>query len=173
MGTVVLLAGYGLVVVMMLVYFVFLFDSATGGLDFTSSRMTGNLVIGIIKRQNLDNGNFYDLGSARGKFAARIAKNLPGLKVYGFDNSGLRIFISKIRSPFVKNVQFKKQDIFTANVSKANVIYLYLPQELMPALEKKLQKELKPGSLVITNRVSFSGRQPTQTLDKLFIYKFA
>jgi len=183
MATVVLLVGYGLIFVIftvLLVYFVIFFDSTVGNLDFISSRLVAARVIDIVKRQHLEIGNFYDLGSARGQFAARIVKRLPKLKVYGFDNSGFRTFLSKIRSPFFKNLKFKKQDIFAVDVSAADVVYLYLPQELMPALQIKLQRELKRGGLVISNSVSFPSWSPSETFimdkdksnfKKLFVYK--
>ena len=180
----VLVVGYGLIFVVFIalfVYFVILLNSVVGKFDFVSSSQSISHVINIIKRQHLENGNFYDLGSARGKFAAGIAKKLPGLKIYGFDDSGFRVFCSKARSVFLKNLNFKKQDIFSADVSTADIVYLYLPQELMPTLEIKLQKELKPGSLIISNSVSFPGRQPSEILithkhrpdfEKLFVYQF-
>lgn len=178
-------AGYLLiffVLAVALAYVVFMSDSAIGHLDFISNRTVANRVIDIIKSKHLENGSFYDLGSAKGVFAARIAKTLPKLSVCGIDDSGFRIFCSNISAKFFKNLKFKKQDIFNADVSTANVVYLYLPQELMPALQTKLQKELKPGSLVISNSVSFSSWIPSETIavnknksdfKKLFVYKLA
>jgi len=169
-----------LVFVSILAYFLFVLDGFLGGLDFTSNRLTVEKVMDIIKRRHLENGNFYDLGSARGAFAAKIAKGLPGFRVYGIDDSRLRIFCSKARSIFLHNLKFIKQDIFTANISDADVVYLYLPQKLMPALQVKLQKELKRGSLVISTSVSFPSWQPTEVYDlnqkglivpKLFVYQ--
>jgi hypothetical protein len=76
----------------------------------------------------------------------------------------------KKRSLFSANVNFKTGNIFSADVSSADIVYLYLPQELMANLEIKLQKELKPGSLIISNSVSFRNWQPSFKQDKLFIY---
>ncbi len=178
-------AGYLLIFFVLaaaLAYVVFMSDSAIGHLDFTSNRIVANRVIDIIKSKHLENGSFYDLGSARGIFAVRIAKRLPKLSVYGIDDSRFRIFCSNISAKFFKNLQFKEQDIFTVDVSGADVVYLYLPKELMPALQTKLQKELKPGSLVISNSVSFDSWIPGETIavnknktdfKKLFVYKLA
>jgi SAM-dependent methyltransferase len=179
----VLVLGYGLISVIfiaLLFYFVILLDSTVGNFDFASSKLAVNQVVDIIKRRSLESGSFYDLGSARGKFAVRIARKFSGLKIYGFDDSWFRVFCSKTRSVFLKNLKFKKQDIFSADISSADIIYLYLPQELMPALQIKLRKELKPGSLIISNSVSFPGLEPSEILitnkrrpdfQKLFIYQ--
>lgn len=158
----------------------FFIDSSFGKLDFTSSGLVASRVIDIIKQQHLENGNFYDLGSARGAFAAKIAKGLPKITVYGIDDSRFRVCCSKARAIFFKNLKFKKQDIFIADVSTADVVYLYLPQELMPALQIKLQKELKQGAFVIAASVSFPSWPPARIYDlknaglkvpKLFLYR--
>jgi trans-aconitate methyltransferase len=161
-------------------FFVYLSDGFFGKLDFTTGRLAADNVVKILKDYSLQNGNFYDLGSCRGEFAKEIAKNFPNLKVCGIDDSSLRIFLSNARGLFLKNLQFEKQDIFNSNFSSANVVYLYLPQELMPELETKLQKELKPGALAISASVSFPNWQPEQIYDldrkrfkvpKIFVYK--
>lgn len=160
-------------------FLIFLVDRFFGGLDFTSGRLVANQVVKIVKDQNFKNGSFYDLGSCRGGFAIRIAKALPNFWVYGIDDSRFRVFCSKSKAIFFKNLKFKKQDIFTADVSSADIIYLYLPQELMPGLQTKLQKELKLGALVISASVSFPSWPPAQVYDlkqaglkvpKLFVY---
>ena len=160
--------------------FLFLVDWAFGGMDFITKQAAINQIVQIIRERHLGNGKFYDLGSARGKFAAKIGKTLPGLQVYGVDDNGFRVLCAKVRSVFFKNVNFRKENIFKTVVSSADIIYLYLPQELMPDLQTKLQKELKSGALVITTSVSFPSWQPMQIYDlkqeelkvpKLFLYK--
>lgn len=163
-----------------LIILVFLIDSIFGGLDFATNQAAINQVIDIIKSRHLENCNFYDLGSCRGGFALRIAKGLPNLRVLGVDNSLYRTLLAKTRGVFLKNLTFKRGDIFKTNVSDVNVVYLYLPQEVMPGLQAKLQEELKPGSLVISASVSFPNWRPFKIYDlpkaefvvpKLFVYK--
>ena len=158
---------------------IFLFDAAFGGLDFASSQMAADAVAKIIRDRYLEKENFYDLGSCRGKFAIKLAKILPGLQIIGIDNSPLRVFSSKLKSIFLKNITFAYGNIFHTDVSLANIVYLYLPQELMPDLQAKLQKELKRGALVISNSVSFPNWQASSIVNlpndtsitkKLFIY---
>ena len=165
-----LLAGVILVFLLVFCFFVLLFDAFFGGLDFASNRKAVITVIKIIKDYNLENGNFYDLGSARGGFAVKIAKALPRMNITGIDNNRLRVFLAKARSLLIKNLNFKKENIFKVNVLSANIIYIYLPQELMPDLETKLRQELKLGAMVITNKVSFTNWPSTQKFNNLFIY---
>ena len=152
-------------------FFIFLSDSVFGGQDFsTNSRACKNL-IEIIKKYNLAaTGNFYDLGSCRGGIAVTVAKAFPNLSVHGVDDSKLRTVMAKLRSLFLKNAEFKKDNIFKTDVSAADIIYLYLPQELMAGLETKLQKELKPGALVISNSVTFPNWKFNFNKEQLFTY---
>jgi len=150
--------------------FAFLADRVFGGLDFATGQDGVNQVVGVIKQRHLENRNFYDLGSARGTFACKIAKALPNLHVRGIDGSNFRVLWSNLTAIFIKNLKFKKENFFKTDVSSADIVYLYLPQQLMPGLQAKLQKELKPGSLVISKRVSFPDWQPVEKLKELFIY---
>lgn len=158
---------------------VYLFDAAFGGIDFVSNSAVALRVAQILKQRHVETGNFYDLGSCRGSFALKIGKMFPKLSVLGLDDSRYRTFFAKIRAKFLKNVKFSREDIFKSDVSPANVVYLYLPQELMPDLQNKLQKELTPGSLVVSHSVSFPAWQPVEsfilnpnspTSKKLFVY---
>jgi precorrin-6B methylase 2 len=161
---------FGFLSLTVFIFLVYLADGVFGGLDFASSRAQAKQVINIIKDRNLGSGRFYDLGSARGGFAVRIAKAFPKLHVRGIDDNGFRTAFAKFRSIFLNNVVFFKGSVFAADISSADIIYIYLPQELMPNLQDKLQKELKPGSIIISNRVSFPNWQPLKKIDRLFIY---
>lgn len=147
-------------------------DSAFGGEDFTSSKQQAALVSQIAIEQGRRPLVFYDLGSGRGAFASRLAKLLPWMKVEGMDNNWFRVFCATLRSVFVKNVHFSRQDIFSADLSNADIIYIYLPHEMMAKLENKLNTGLKNGALIITHSVSFPNQAPLKILEnKLFIYQ--
>ena len=161
-------------------YFVFMFDMVLGGHDFATSRAGVKQVSGILKTFHKDSGVLYDLGSCRGNFIVRLLKYCPELDATGVDNNSLRIFFSKILSRlFMRPAHFIKGDMFKADVSKADAVYIYLDISLMPALEKKLLNELKPGALVVTNTQSLPNWQPAQTFithpnkpsyEKMFAY---
>lgn len=168
-----------LVFVGVVLYLAVLIDLVAGKEDFATGKLVANQIIQIIKDRKLDNGNFYDLGSCRGEFASKIAKACPNLKVYGIDDSWFRTLLARRRAVFLKKLTFQRKNIFTVDVSLADIVYVYLPQELMPKLQDKLQKKLKPGALAITYRVSFGQWTPEQVLaigsqnserEKLFVY---
>ncbi len=154
-------------------YFAVLSDSIFGKEDFATSSFATNQIVQIIKDRKLDNGIFFDLGSCRGEFASQIAKACPNLKVLGIDDSWLRTWLARRRSVFLKNLTFKRENIFAIDVSSADIVYVYLPRELLPKLQAKLQKELKRGATVITNCVSFPSWQPEEHNGEIFVYKQA
>jgi len=161
-------------------FYVYLFDVVYGGHDFGTTKLAIKTVAQILRDYNKDSGNLYDLGSCRGDFLIGLLKFCPKLKAHGIDNSSLRVWLSKSLSKFkFRKSEFIKGDIFEQNYSNADSIYIYLDQSLFPALELKLQKELKSGAIVITNTQSFPNWQPDKTLivhpnkpkyEKMFIY---
>ncbi len=161
---------------------IFLFDSIIFGHDLPTSKKITKKIIEIIKEKKAN--NFYDLGCAHGSLAINIKRKLPNLSVIAIDNNSRRIFFAKLKNLFLKNkVKFLKKNILKLDLSKADILYTYLWYDLMPILEKKLKKELKPGAIVITNTSKFPSWQPvkkiityskkskTPDFETLFIYE--
>jgi len=147
-----------------LLWFVFIIDSIARGHDLPTSRRTTKVLFKIISEHKTAR-NFYDLGCARGALSCRIKKKFPTFHVYAIDNNSARIFFAKIRAfLFRQNVKFLRKDIFKVNLSDADIIYTYLWYDIMPPLEKKLQRELKQGAIVITNTSNFPTWKPIQKI---------
>ncbi|HRY59969.1 MAG TPA: class I SAM-dependent methyltransferase [Patescibacteria group bacterium] len=163
----------------LILYILVLIDQLMGHTLPTSLKATEK-IIEVIKEINPDATNFYDLGCARGRFALAIKKQLPSIEVVAIDNSRLRIFFAKIRALILhRKIKFIKNDIFKQNLSEVDVLYSYLWYDWLPPLEEKLKKELKKGSVVITNTSCFPNWNPIQTIilnpqkpdfEKLFVY---
>jgi hypothetical protein len=133
--------------------------------DFITSNEAVQRIGSIIIARDYHRGLLYDLGSCRGTFVFGILDVCPDLRVVGIDKSRLRTWCARLLSIFHNNRNhptFLKADIFETDVSRIDVAFAYLPRPLMPALETKLQRELKPGSLLITYRVHLPSWQPSQ-----------
>lgn len=147
-----------------LLLFVFMIDSALRGHDLPTSRRAVESIARIISEHKIAQ-NFYDLGCAHGALAVRIKRKFPALSVRAIDNSSVRIFFAKMRALlFRREVHFLRKNIFDVDLSDADIVYTYLWYDLMPPLEKKLQKELKHGAIVITNTSNFPNWKPIQTV---------
>lgn len=148
-----------------LIFFAFIINSTLYGHDLSTSHRVIRELIKIIKRHQLTVGTFYDLGSGWGKVVLTIKKELPHIKVYGIDKDRLRIFLAKLKAVMLgQKIVLSSRDILKADLGQADIIYCYLWYDLMPALEKKLQRELKPGTVVVTNTVNFPNWQPRQKI---------
>jgi predicted RNA methylase len=100
----------------------------------------------------------YDLGSGDGRIPITAAKT-HGARAVGIDIDPVRIReanenlkTAAAGDPGIaKRVQFLNQDLFTANISEATVVTLYLLPSLNIKLLPKLNKELKPGTRVVSH----------------------
>jgi len=165
--------------IFVVLFLVFALDSLRGH-DLPTSKRAIKALVNIILTYKPKTDKFYDLGCGRGDVVVAIKKELPFLTVCGIDSNTIRIFFSRIKAGILKRkILFSKQNIFQANLNTADVIYTYLWYDLMSPLEKKLQKELRPGSIIITNTSSFPTWKPEKTyitcpknpdFEKLFVY---
>ena len=92
----------------------------------------------------------YDLGSGTGKVLV-IAEKEFGAKPVGFEYSTPLFFLSKINLFLrgAKNSKVLRKNFFDADLSKADVIFMFLTPKAFKKLEDKFRRELKPGVRVI------------------------
>ncbi len=110
----------------------------------------------LLKTIPLKNKNFYELGSGDGRVVIEAAR--LGAKAYGIEQSYLRVLYSKFKAR--QNTNFIHGDIFKQNLSNADIVFIFLLPKGVEKLEPKLKKELKKGSLVITQTFYFNNWQP-------------
>ena len=100
----------------------------------------------------------YDLGSGDGRIPITAAK-VYGAKAVGIDidperirdaNENLKLSTASDRT-ILSRVKFLNQDLFTTDISEATVVTLYLLPSLNIKLIPKLNKELKPGTRVVSH----------------------
>lgn len=148
-----------------LLFLIFALDLMICGHDLPTSRRTARALVKIISQIKPDAKNFYDLGCGRGTLILTMKKKLPHLVVYGIDNSRIRVFFARLKSLILnRKVKIKREDVLKTDFKNADIIYTYLWYDMMPALEQKLQKELKQGAIVITNTSKFPNWEPMQKI---------
>jgi len=162
--SVLIILAFGIFTVL---FFIFMLDSLIKAHDLPTNGRTLRYLIKVISemKPESDTNTFYDLGCGHGIVTLAVKKRFPFLKVYGIDHNAIRIFFAKLRVIISgQKINFKKEDIFQTDLRDADMIYTYLWYDLMPLLEKKLQKELKKGAVIITNTSSFPGWQPVKKI---------
>jgi predicted O-methyltransferase YrrM len=110
----------------------------------------------------------YDLGCGDGRIVITAAKRY-GCKAVGYDIDPQRVKEAR-ENARINNVEhlvtIEHEDIFTLDLSDADVITLYLLPELNDKLMPQLEK-LKPGSRVVSHDFDISGVVPDE-IEKLY-----
>jgi SAM-dependent methyltransferase len=122
----------------------------------------------------------YDLGSGDGRIVITAAKT------YGASGVGFEIdpaLVKKARENAAKagvssRVRFVTQDLFTADLSRASVVTLYLLQSINERLRPKLVRQLKPGTRIVSHVFNMGPEWPpekTMTVDRsrIFLWSIA
>src|SRR5438477_10946524 len=103
----------------------------------------------------------YDLGCGDGRIPVTAAKKY-GSKAWGFDINPVRVkeSLENVEKNNVKNlVTIELKDIFELDLSKADVITLYLLPQLNVKLIPQLDK-LKPGCRIVSPDFNMEGVRP-------------
>ncbi len=107
----------------------------------------------------------YDLGCGDGRIVVTAAKKY-GCKAVGYDIARKRIreSLENVEKNNVGHlVRIEQRDIFTLDLSKANVVTLYLLPSLNVRLIPQLEK-LKPGSRIVSHDFDMKGVKPDKVV---------
>lgn len=101
-----------------------------------------------------------DLGSGRGELARCVAKRIPKASVTGVE---LALF-PYLQASFVQrwfgpnNLSYERGDFWSFDCTKADAVILYLGPLSVQRMGEKLHKELKQGSMVLSNTYPLLGK---------------
>ena len=122
----------------------------------------------MLRLANVQKGDvLYDLGSGDGRIAITAARKY-GIKATGIDIDPERIREANenAKKAGVTNlVQFRLEDLFTADFKDATVVTLYLLPDLNVKLRPKLWNELKPGTRIVSHQFEMGAWKPEKRLE--------
>ncbi len=128
----------------------------TGGPFVPSSKRS---VEAMVKLAHIKKGQtIYDVGSGDGRVLFEAAKH--GAHGVGIEINPYLVWYTRIIGYFGAyrgKITVLWKNLWSADLSKADVVFVYLIPWKMDVLADKLKKELKPGSLVISNSFIFPG----------------
>ena len=110
-------------------------------------------------------GQIYELGSGWGGISRTLADHFNSTPVIGIEISPLPFAISWLRnflSP-KSNLKLSYGDFFDTDLSDARLIVCYLSRDALIRLAPKLERELVPEALILSNSFGIPG---WRTLDK-------
>jgi len=122
----------------------------------------------MLRLANVQKGDvLYDLGSGDGRIAITAARKY-GIKATGIDIDPERIREANEnakKAGVTDRVQFRQEDLFTADFRDATVITLYLLPDLNVKLRPKLWSELKPGTRIVSHQFEMGAWKPEKRLE--------
>jgi ribosomal protein L11 methylase PrmA len=122
----------------------------------------------MLRLANVQKGDvLYDLGSGDGRIAITAAR-MYGIKATGIDIDPERIREANEnakRAGVTNLVQFRQENLFTADFRDATVITLYLLPDLNVKLRPKLWNELKPGTRIVSHQFEMGAWKPEKRLE--------
>lgn len=122
-------------------------------------------------KKDLEKVNFVDVGSGEGRVVRWAAKK--GMNAYGIELNPFLTLYSRFRgfiSPNRKRITTLNQNFNHQDFSKYDVVYLYIYREHMDTLLPKFEKELKNGSLIISNVFKFTDKEPDKKINRFNLY---
>jgi SAM-dependent methyltransferase len=108
----------------------------------------------------------YDLGSGDGRIVVLAAQKY-GARGVGIELQPRLVEISRQvarEGAVADRVTFIEGDLFTADISEATVVTLYLSRTVNMQLEPKLRRELRPGTRIVSHQFPIGYWKPDQSL---------
>jgi len=117
----------------------------------------------------------YDLGAGDGRVITTAVRKHP-VKAVGVEIDPLKCLLLRIRLRLMNlkgAARVLQADFFKVDLSKADVVFLYLSPIAHDRLGEKLRAELKPGARVVSYRRTIADWQPVTFLESegLYLYK--
>jgi phospholipid N-methyltransferase len=120
------------------------------------------------------NDILYDLGSGDGRIVTEAVKSY-GANAVGIEADPIRVLWSRMFL-FLNRIQDKSKikwgNFFNEDIIDATVVTLFLGSDANEKLKKKLVKELKPGTHVVSYVWTFHDWKPVKIdyMDKIYLY---
>jgi predicted RNA methylase len=106
----------------------------------------------------------YDLGSGDGRVVVSAA--LRGNNAVGIELDPIKVLYSRLFIRLLKlqkKAKIVKGDIFVKDLSKADVVIMFLLHDTNQKLKSKLKKELKKGARIVSYSFVLEGWKPEKT----------
>jgi SAM-dependent methyltransferase len=108
----------------------------------------------------------YDLGSGDGRIVILAAQKY-GARGVGIELDPKLVEVSRqvaLEAQVADRVRFVEGDLFTADISPATVVTLFLSPSVNNELEPKLRRELKPGTRIVSHQFAIGTWAPEKTV---------
>ena len=116
----------------------------------------------------------YDLGAGDGRVLIMAAREC-GAQAVGIEIGPMQCGLGWLRSLLSgtrRKVQVRCGNFYRADVSKADVVFVYLTSKQTVRLQEKLAHELRPGARVVSIAADFPNWQPSEVDREMLIFVY-
>lgn len=104
-----------------------------------------------------------DLGCGLGGMLAGLAQTRPGTTLHGVDAAPLPWLFSRLR--LGRRARVRLGSLWSEDLSGYDLVYAYLSPEPMPELWAKVRREMRPGSLFVSNTFAVPDVPPDEIIE--------
>lgn len=128
-------------------------------------------ILKLAKLKSTD--NVIDLGSGDGRVVLAIAER--GTEITGIEINPFLVLVSQIKLLFASSKVKRHANIIQGNLwhhslTPYNVVIFYGVPSMLPELKRKLKKELKPGTKVVSVLFSIPGWKAKEHKGDIWLY---
>ena len=127
---------------------------------YLSDTDTCNALLDLLPQGSL---HFLDLGSGLGDTLSFLAPRRPDARFTGIESAPLPFLVSRLRLLGCPNAEVRCGNLWHENLARYDVVYAFLSPEPMPALWAKVSREMRPGTLFVSNSFEIPGVVPTRS----------
>lgn len=121
-------------------------------------------ILGEIDMKHGD--TFIDLGCGDGRMLIEAEKRKK-IQAIGYEIAPMIYLLALTRKLFNRsNAKIHFKNFFKENLQKADIIFCYLMPSKLKKLAKKIKKECKKGTQIISNTFKIKGLKPTKVIPK-------
>ena len=130
---------------------------------YLSNKQTVQVLADLLAERG--DSRFLDLGAGLGSTTVPLADALPDSHFTGYENAPLTWLVGLLLSVGRPNIRWRWDDLWQAHLGDYDVVYAFLSPAPMPQLWEKVQAEMKPGSLFISNSFPVPGATPDRIIE--------
>lgn len=129
---------------------------------FLSSHAVNEALMALVDRERAT--QFIDLGAGVGTVTVPLAKHRRGMTVEAWERAPIPWLITNWRSQGLPNALVYRLSFWECDLSIFDVVFAFLSPAAMHRLGEKVQREMKPGSLLVSSNFPVPGWEPESVI---------
>ncbi len=107
---------------------------------------------------------FLDVGAGTGTVVRFLGKQFTRIQHTGIEHAPIPFLIAKLNTFSIKNVKILWGDFWKQNLQQYDIVYAYLSPAPMIQLWEKVNREMRPGTIFISNSFIIPDIEPDEVI---------